>query len=153
VPLLLHRKTNLDLTALLYQVKSESRLWATQLKIAARGEVQILLAEVDAIRRDIAMAEGVCADLRQQVKGLQDGRREMQARMLQMVPSAELQLARAEASQLRGLVDRMQQEAAAVQQDKEQLHSSMQVRGGGSRSCLVSAFPFKSKTMDRLMQF
>lgn len=128
------RKSREVCAELLFNVKTESRLWATQLKIAARGEVQILLAEADAIKRDVALAESVCADLRQQVKGLQDSRRDMQARMLQMVPAAELQSARAEASQLRAAMDRMQQEAATMQKDKEQLHSSMQVI---SRECLL----------------
>ena len=74
------------------------------------------------------MAEGVGFGLRQQVKALQDSRRDLQARLQQMVPVAELQQAQAEAGQLRATIDRLHQEAAAAQHEKEQLQASIQVR-------------------------
>ena len=91
---------------------------------------------MDAIKRDIAMAEGVGFGLRQQVKALQDSRRDLQARLQQMVPAAELQQAQAETGQLRATIDRLHQEAAAAQLEREQLQASIQVRRRSKLGCL-----------------
>ena len=123
------RKTCAELIELLFNVKAEARLWASQLRINARGEVQILLAAVDALKRDIALAENTSRDLRLQVRGLQDSRRETLARMLQMAPRAEVELAKAESASLRAVIERMQQEAAALEQERDRLQSSLQASG------------------------
>lgn len=119
----------MELGDLLYRVKTEARLWGTQLKISGKGEIQILLAEVDSIKRDLTHMEAACFDLQKQVKGLQESRRELLAQMHQMVPQSDLLNAQAEVATLRTTVDKLQREAAAAQQDKERLVTIMQVNG------------------------
>jgi hypothetical protein len=108
-------------------MRAEAKLWGSHLKIAQRGDIQILLAEADAIKRDLSHMEAVCLGLQRQVKGLQDSRRDALAQMQSMVPRAELQNAQADAGALRDSVAGLQREAAAAQQEKERLVATMQV--------------------------
>jgi hypothetical protein len=121
------RKSTSELRELLCRVKAEAKLWSSHLKIAQRGDVAILLAEADSIKRDLAHMDAACAGLQRQVRGLQDSRREMLAQMQGMVPRSELEGCQAEAAMLRGSVAGLQREAAAAQQERERLVSAMQV--------------------------
>jgi hypothetical protein len=110
-------------------MKADAKLWGSHLKIAQRGDIQILLAEADSIKRDLTHMEAACFDLQKQVKGLQESRRELLAQMHQMVPRSDLLNAQAEVATLRASIVGLQREAAAAQQDKERLVTIMQVNG------------------------
>ena len=112
----------------LFRVKSEARLQAARLRLSSKGDIQILLAEADSIKRDLAHMGAACLDLQRQVQGLQESRRDMLAQMRGMVPRSDLQAAQAEAAALRGSVDGLQREAAAGLQEREQLMLKYQVR-------------------------
>ncbi len=136
LPFLPGRTNCASLGELLYRVKTDSKLLAAQLRIECKGEVQALLAEIDSIKREVEQREGTCWDLQQQVKALQDGRREMLAEMARMVPRSELGVAREEdgaadlcrdVEGLRGELVGLRSEAAAAQEERERLVSAMQV--------------------------
>ena len=112
---------------LLCRIKTDAKLWAAQLRISSRAEVQILLAEVESVRRDAAHLEGACFSLQKQIRGLLDSRREMNAQMHNMVPRSELEGVKAEAVMLLGMVESLQREVAIGQQERERLVTTMQV--------------------------
>lgn len=112
---------------LVCRVKTEAKLFAAQLRIECRGEVQALLAAVDSIGREAAQREGACRDLQQRIEGLQDDRIEMLAQMAAMAPRSELDNAKEEVSWLRGELAGLRGEAAAAQEERERLISMLQV--------------------------
>ena len=112
---------------LICRVKSEAKLWASQLKISGKAEVRILLAEVDSIKRDLTHMGASCFDLQRQVKGLQESRRDMLAQMHSMVPLSELENAKAEAAMLLDIVEGLKRDAETARQEKANLASTMQV--------------------------
>jgi hypothetical protein len=112
---------------LIYRVKAEVKLWASQLRISGKAEVRILLAEVDSIKRDLTHVEAACFDLQKQVKGLQDSRRDMLAQIDDMVPRLELENSQAKTVMLLDAVERLQSDAETFQQEKTNLVSTMQV--------------------------
>ncbi len=89
--------------------------------------MQILLAEVDAVRRDAAHVNGACLSLQKQVRALLDSRREMIVQMHSMVPWSELERVKAETAMLRGTVENLHDEVVIGQQERERLVLTMQV--------------------------
>jgi hypothetical protein len=112
---------------LLCRIKTDAKLWASQLRISGRAEVHILLAEVDTVRRDVAHLDGACLSMQKQIRGLLDSRRELVLQMHQMVPRSELDIVKAETVVLRGTVEGLRREIAIGQQERERVVSTMQV--------------------------
>jgi hypothetical protein len=98
------------------QIKAEARGWAAQVRAAARGTVQRLVAEVDEVKREWSHVASSSAGLQSQVRQLEVGRRELQAQLLRMVPRTELADAMAE----------LERERVAKAALKEQLDLALQ---------------------------
>ena len=106
------------------QVKAEARGWAAQARAAARGTVQRLVAEVDEVKREWSHVASSSAGLQSQVRQLEEGRRELQAQLLRMVPRTELADAMAE-------LERERVAKAALKEQLTSLAAAAEVRRAG----------------------
>ena len=106
------------------QLQAEARGWAAQVRAAARGTVQRLVAEVDEVKREWSYVASSSAGLQSQVRQLEEGRRELQAQLLRMVPRTELADAMAE-------LGREREAKAALKEQLTALTAAAEVRNAG----------------------
>ena len=123
------RGENSKLRDLLHDLKSKSKLWAAQCRMAAEAEIKILLTKVDAAFNQIAQLDRGLADAHKQIRGLHAAKRDLHAQLGLMVHASELHAARTETSKVREAHEELGQQLRSTQGEVEKLSSALQVSG------------------------